>query len=70
VDGPPQTAEVPIVALKLAVGATLAYVFDFGDEWRVRLTLEEQVDADGGSYPRVLDRTGVAPPQFPPYDEG
>lgn len=68
-DGPPQTAEVPIVTLELAVGATIAYVFDFGDEWRVRLTLVEQVDADGGAYPRVLDREGTAPPQYPDLDD-
>jgi hypothetical protein len=32
-----QTADVPLAELDLAVGQEIAYVFDFGDEWRVRL---------------------------------
>jgi len=63
-DEAPQTADVPLAELDLAVGVKIAYVFDFGDEWRVRLTLREQTDADGGGYPRVLERIGTAPPQY------
>lgn len=62
------TADVPIAELGLAVGAKIAYVFDFGDEWRLRLTLRELVEADDGAYPRVLRRTGTAPPQYPGPD--
>jgi hypothetical protein len=35
-------------------------MFDFGDEWRVRLTLRRREDPDDGSHPRVLDRRGTA----------
>lgn len=38
--------------------------FDFGDEWRVLLTVKERVEDDGGAYPRVLERHGEAPPQY------
>jgi hypothetical protein len=48
----------------LAVGQKLAYVFDFGDEWRVRLALRKVVDVDGGGYPRLLAARGEAPPQY------
>jgi hypothetical protein len=44
-------------------------VFDFGDEWRVRLTVRGTTDDDGGSYPRLLTEVGVAPPQYPEVGE-
>jgi hypothetical protein len=68
-DGTPQTADVPLAELDLAVGAKIAYVFDFGDEWRVRLTLREQTETDGGNYPRVVSRIGTAPPQYAGSDD-
>lgn len=58
------TADVPLAELALAPGAKIAYVFDFGDEWRVMLTLREQTNPDGQAYPRVLERKGSAPPQY------
>lgn len=64
-----RTADVPIDELDLAEGATLAYVFDFGDDWRVRLTLRGTEPSDGGRYPRVLERRGQAPSQYPGIDE-
>lgn len=64
------TADVPLAELDLAVGAPIAYVFDFGDEWRVLLTLTERCPADDGAYPRVLARRGQAPPQYAEPDEG
>jgi len=63
------TADLPIAELDLAVGAKLAYVFDFGDEWRVRLTLRASEESDDGTYPRVLRRHGEAPPQYPAEDD-
>jgi len=67
-DEAPHTADVPVAELDLSVGARIAYVFDFGDEWRVRLSLRAIEEGDGAQYPRVLRRTGQAPPQYP--DEG
>lgn len=68
-DEAPNTADVPIAQFDLAVGAKIAYVFDFGDEWRVRLTLRGRSPQDDGEYPRVLTRRGQAPPQYPAYDD-
>jgi len=64
-----RTADIPLAELDLAVGAKIAYVFDFGDDWRVRLTLREHTQPDGGTYPRVLQRKGNAPPQYAGSDE-
>jgi excisionase family DNA binding protein len=53
--------------LRLKAGARIAYVFDTGDDWRVLLTLQEQL---GGGAPvrRVVERRGTAPPQYPALD--
>jgi hypothetical protein len=63
------TADVPLAELDLAVGQKIAYVFDFGDDWRVRLTLREQAELDDGDYSRVLRRTGTPPPQYADYED-
>ena len=46
------------------MGQNLAYAFDFGDEWRVRLARREERDSDAGPYPRVLEHKGAAPLQY------
>ncbi len=66
---PVRTADVKISLLGLARGQRVAYVFDFGDEWRVRLTVKAIDPADGGEYPRVIKRLGHAPPQYPDFDD-
>jgi hypothetical protein len=68
-DEGPRTADVPLAELDLQVGQTIAYVFDFGDEWRVQLKLREQTEPDAGPYPRILERKGTAPPQYEEVEE-
>jgi hypothetical protein len=63
-----RTADVPVGDLRLEIGSRIAYVFDYGDDWRVMLTLRERVDGGEGML-RVSDRRGGAPPQYPPVDE-
>ena len=58
------TADVPIIELDLRRGQRIGYVFDFGDEWRVRLTLRERSAAETGDYPRVLELRGTPPAQY------
>lgn len=64
-----KSAERRLDRLRLTKGQRIAYVFDFGDEWRVRLTLRKITADDGGPYPRILEAVGDAPPQYPDYDE-
>jgi hypothetical protein len=40
-----RTADVPVDELGLKPGARIAYVFDYGDEWRVMFTLRESLTA-------------------------
>jgi hypothetical protein len=51
-------ADVPVAELALTIGARVAYVFDYGDEWRVMLTLRERVDG-ASAMPRVTERRGT-----------
>ena len=63
------TADVPIAELGLAIGQQLGYVFDFGDAWRVRLSVRERTAAHAVEYPRVLDLRGTPPPQYAAIDD-
>jgi hypothetical protein len=64
-----KTARATLESLDLPVGHEIAYVFDFGDEWRVQLTLAERRAAGKEVLPAVVDRVGEAPPQYAPLDE-
>lgn len=60
-----RSAETRLDRARLVRGAKLAYVFDFGEEWRVLLTLKTIRADDGRLYPLVLAAVGDAPPQYP-----
>jgi hypothetical protein len=64
-----QTADVELRRLGLTVGQEIAYVFDFGDEWRVRLRLTETRPAGEETFPDTIERRGKAPPQYAIPDE-
>ena len=63
------TADLPLAELDVRVGRRIAYVFDFGDEWRVRLTVRERVAAEPCDHPRVLELRGTPPPQYAGLDD-
>jgi hypothetical protein len=63
-EAPPRSAAISLDRLGLEAGQRIAYVFDFGDEWRVTLTLRAIGADDGGRYPRLVELVGDAPPQY------
>jgi hypothetical protein len=63
------TADVAVSELGLERGASIAYVFDFGDEWRVELRVLDAGAADSGRYPRIVASKGQAPPQYPDVED-
>ena len=65
----PRSAMVRLDRLRLVKGQKIAYVLDFGDEWRVLLTLSAIRADDGAFYPQILAVVGDAPPQYPEYDD-
>jgi hypothetical protein len=58
--------EVAIEAAFRRVGKALLFIFDFGDNWRFRVTFtgRGQMPADG-RYFRLVRSLGDAPPQYP-----
>jgi hypothetical protein len=61
-----KSARVRIDRLGLKPGQRIAYIYDFGDEWRVSLTLRGlHEEGDTG----ILERHGEAPPQYPDHED-
>jgi hypothetical protein len=60
-------------AVEAANGGTIGYLYDFGDSWQHRITIEDQVEPDPRHlYPRLTDVEGRCPPEdvggFPGYE--
>ena len=64
-----RSARIPVGELGLRKGKTIAYVFDFGDEWRLLLKVVDSWEVGDESYPMLVEAEGVAPPQYPELDE-
>jgi hypothetical protein len=58
------SADTRLDQLALERGQKIAYLFDYGDQWEVRLRLREISAADDGEYPRILESGGDALPQY------
>lgn len=53
-----------------AVGHTMLFLFDYGDEWHFRVSLRGTgTKAAKVRYPRVVAAQGKAPPQYPDPDD-
>lgn len=65
-----KSTEVKLKSLGLTPKRKFHYLFDFGDEWWHEITVE-QTDgpAEKGEYPRVLEKHGASPPQYPDLEE-
>ncbi len=59
-----RSARIRLDHVGLEVGQTLAYLFDFGDEWRVRLKLVDVRQMDGAPATAIVESRGAAPPQY------
>jgi hypothetical protein len=67
-DEGPYVDEVSIGELGLTQGQTFLYLFDYGDEWRFRVTLEEiRQDKPHPQNPQIVERKGASPEQYPEY---
>jgi len=62
----PSTARVKIRDLNLRMKQRFLYLFDYGDEHRFEVQLVGiNPDAPKGDYPRVVERHGKNPTQYP-----
>ena len=69
-DGSPSTDEVRIGDLPLAEGASMAYIFDFGDWWEFDVQLEKvETDKARRNYQATIESYGAAPSQYPDWDD-
>lgn len=68
-----KTQNVPISQIDWKKYPTLGFVFDFGDGHEFDITLKQTSvitsKAKNLSYARLIDQRGVAPEQYPDYDE-
>ncbi|HEV7367747.1 IS1096 element passenger TnpR family protein [Arenibaculum sp.] len=53
-----------------AIGHTLVFLFDYGDEWLFRVEMiGSGAKIPGARYPKVLAKAGSAPEQYPEWEE-
>jgi hypothetical protein len=66
----PSTDEVRVGDLPLTEGASMTYIFDFGDHWEFEVQLEKiQASQGQADYAEILESHGAAPQQYPDWDE-
>lgn len=68
-DEGPWTDEVRVGDVPLRVGGTMTYLFDFGDEWRFAVTLEEVDTERPVENPVILEVHGEPPEQYAGWDD-
>jgi hypothetical protein len=57
-------------SIGLKVGDTFGYWFDFGDDWWHQINvLGIDSKIPPGKYPKVAERVGQSPPQYPDWDD-
>lgn len=70
VEEPSSTDEVAVGEIPLRPGASMEYLFDFGDQWQFDVRLEKIDPPDARTKePKILEKHGEAPPQYPNFDE-
>jgi hypothetical protein len=69
-DQPPYADKAVIGRLELERGQRFLYLFDFGDEWKFEVRVEEILDSDVPPVrPLVIGSKGEAPEQYPDYED-
>jgi hypothetical protein len=66
---PLSTSETRIGDLPIAVGESMTFVFDFGDNWRFDVLLENIDPERKLEHVEYLEEHGKAPAQYPNWDE-
>jgi hypothetical protein len=69
-EGLGNAAESTLASLGLKPRQTFFYLFDFGDSWWHEATVEEiKTSGEKGRYPRMIEKHGESPPQYPDIDD-
>lgn len=64
-----RSARTPLAEVGLRKGKAIAYLFDFGDEWRLLLKVVDRWQGGEESYPQLIEASGIAPAQYEPLGE-
>lgn len=65
-EAPGNAAETKIRDLDLKPNRVFCFLFDLGDNWWHEMTAEQiNAERENGKYPRILERHGKSPPQYP-----
>jgi hypothetical protein len=67
-DEGPWTDEVQVGDTPLKIGQTMAFLYDFGDQWEFEVALERVDDGMAIEKPVVLEAEGQSPEQYPVWD--
>ena len=68
-DGKQPSADKAVLKkLELEQGTRFLYLFDFGDEWKFTIQLEEILDAPAPFKPIVIEKKGKDPEEYPDWD--
>ena len=65
----PWADEVPLGDLPIRIGQSLTFLYDFGDRWRIRVTLEEVDTVMEIDEPVILASQGEPPEQYPYWND-
>jgi len=66
----PDAAKAKMKSLGLVAKQRFYYLFDFGDSWWHEITVEATgAPREPGAYPRVLEKHGDSPPQYPDMED-
>ena len=66
----PNTDLVEIGSLPLIIGASMKYIFDFGDNWEFKIELEDiKSDDTRINYAEILESHGKSPEQYPDWND-
>jgi hypothetical protein len=66
---PKKAKSTEIASLVLEPKTRFLYLFDYGEEWRFEVQFIGKAALDGDAkYPRIIDKKGESPPQYPEED--
>lgn len=71
-EGTPLAEQIIGELFPLPEKMSIYYLFDYGDEWMFKILKSRKAAHEavkGIQYPRLVAQTGVAPEQYPGYDE-
>ena len=66
-DGPADSVELG--QLPLSCGDHILFWYDFGDDWKFDVVLEAIREQSTVRKPKIIERSGKAPRQYPRYDD-